>query len=366
MRHDAHPMTTLGDVLVPEGATAVVPRRRFWPRWFAGFLFGLIVSLGLAGGALYAYDMRHEGRVLTGVDVGGVDLSGLDSDQATAALDSAFGGFGDGNLVIRSTAGDVSVPYSAFSRRADVQGMLDEAMRTGRAGTPFERALVAVRLAQTGHSLAPRVLLDEAALAAGVSAAVANLDRDPIDAEVVKGAQAIYTTPARAGRRMDASLAAATAIEMLRRTDAPAEVTVEATATEIPPEHGDDEALAAKSEAERMIADVAVTYGKSHWTIRAGRVRSWITFEKDASGVARPVVDETKIPSILKNIAKAVRRAPDSATFLKTRGGKIIGVVAGRDGQKLDVAATSAAIAGVDRRPGAGDAGGAADARRSR
>jgi len=343
-------MATTADVLAPEGNIAV-PRRRLWPRLLAGFVIGVVLCLGIAAGALVAYDAKHDGRVLTGVGVAGVDLSGLDRDQAAAVLATAFGGYGEGRVVIQTTAGDVVVPYSEFARRADVEAMIDAAMRTGRAGNLIERAVALVRLSLSEQSLEPRLELDPTALAVKVQAAVSSLDSEPSDSQVTMGTTAITITPAQTGQAFDGTAAAAAALELVGRTDAPAEVVVEAAPTRILPKHGDVESLAAKAAAERMIGDIVVTLGKKHWTIKAATVRSWLSFETDADGTAWPVVDETAIPGSLAKAAKAVRTAPVSASFLKTRGGRIVGVTAGKDGKQLDVVATSTAIAAalVDR-----------------
>ena len=50
------------------------------------FVLGLMAALLLGVGALYAYDRQFSGRILPGVHVGSVDLSGLDADEARAAL----------------------------------------------------------------------------------------------------------------------------------------------------------------------------------------------------------------------------------------------------------------------------------------
>jgi len=350
MPHDAQAMTTTADVIAPEG-NAAVPRRRVWPRLLVGFVIGVFLCLGIAAGALFAYDAKHDGRVLTGVGVAGVDLSGLDRDQAAAALGTAFSGYGEGRVVIRTTAGDVFVPYSEFSRRADVEAMIDAAMRTGRVGNSIERAVALVRLGLSGQSLEPSLELDPTALAVKVQAAVSSLDREPSDSQVTMGATAITITPARAGRAFDGTEAAAAALEVVRRTDAPAEVVVKAAPTKLLPEHGDVESLAAKAAAERMIGNIVVTLGKKHWTIKAATMRSWLSFEIDANGAAWPVVDESAIPKSLAKVAKVTRTAPLSATFLKTRGGRIVGVTEAKDGRQLDTAATATAIAAalVDR-----------------
>ena len=349
-------MTSLVDVLTTDGEATVDSRARFWPRLLAGFALGFVLCLGIVVGALLAYDFSHDGRVLRGVGIGGVDLSGLDHNEASAALESAFGGYAEGRVVIRTPGGNVSVRYDEFSRHADIEAMVDAAMRTGRSGNPAERALTEVRLALNGVSLEPRVALDEAALAARVRAAVARLDRVPVDSRVSIGARSIDTTPARAGRRLDGAAAAAAALEIVRRTDAPAEVSVEAAATVIPAQHADSEALAAKAAAERMIGEVVLTLDKQRWKIDAATVRGWLRFDTGADGSAWPIADQKAITQSLTKIAKAVRRAPASATLLKTRGGRIVGVAAARDGRQLNAAGTATAIAGALASRGGGAA----------
>ena len=134
-----------------------MPRRRLWPRLLIGFVVGFVLAVGLVAGGLLAFDSRYEGRVLAGVRVGDVDLSGLDRGQATAALDRPTPTYAEGQVVIRTEAGDVAVPYRDFGRRADIDSMVDAALQTGRGGTPLERAIFEVRLALSGLSIEPRV-----------------------------------------------------------------------------------------------------------------------------------------------------------------------------------------------------------------
>src|SRR4029077_17199644 len=100
-------MASIGDMLVPEAAIADVPRRRLWPRLLAGFLVGLLLTIAIAAAGLAVYDAQHEGRILTGVDVGGVDLSAMDRAQASAALDAAYASYGEGQVVVQTSARDV-------------------------------------------------------------------------------------------------------------------------------------------------------------------------------------------------------------------------------------------------------------------
>ena len=146
-------LTPEAEPSAPEAGPTVAPRRRAWPRLLIGFVVGFLLCLGLAAGALYAYDSNHEARVLGGVSVGGVDLSGQDQAQAAATLTAAFGAYGEGRVVIHTTEGDAEVPYSAFSRprRRPGDGRCgpldgpdrDRARARGRGSAPARLGVVA-------------------------------------------------------------------------------------------------------------------------------------------------------------------------------------------------------------------------------
>ena len=76
------------------------PRHRARTRFFVAFLISLLAGLALGAGALYAYDREYTGRVLPGVSVGGIDLSGLSPDAAAAKLHDAYDHFGEGQAVV--------------------------------------------------------------------------------------------------------------------------------------------------------------------------------------------------------------------------------------------------------------------------
>ena len=81
-------------------------------RFAVAFLVGLVLALGLGTGALYAYDQQYTGRVLPGVAVGDVDLSGLTPDAARAALQGAYHGYADGRIVLTGPDGLAVITYA--------------------------------------------------------------------------------------------------------------------------------------------------------------------------------------------------------------------------------------------------------------
>ena len=337
-------MTTATDSL-PQPADASVRRgSRGVRRFIAAFTLGALATLALAGAAVLAYDALHDGRVLPGVHVGAVDLSGLDRQEAAAALAAGYGAYGDGEVVVRTEAGDVSIPYREFSRRPDVDAMIDAAMAVGRSGSPIERAFGEPKLALSGLDVEPRVTFDRAVLASRIAAATGPLERKPFDATIAVGTDSIVTTRAIPGLRFDTSDAETAASTAVVQPDAPSEVVVYPTAIAVPAAIDDADVQTARKAAEWTITDVVVKHGTKSYTIPASTVRGWVGFESTTDGTIATTIDESKIAPALDAITKAVLKKPVSATYLVGKDGTTVGVAAGKNGERLDSAAMAAAI----------------------
>jgi vancomycin resistance protein YoaR len=309
-----------------------------------GLVLLVVAVVAGATGGLLAWDAGYEGRILPGVHVGTVDLSGLDRDQAAAALNAAYP-LDEGSLVLSTPDGEIAIPYSEVGRRLDTEALVDEAMVSGRKGELLDRAVAEIRQALDGTVIVPRALLDRAAVEQAVTARLRTLDRAPVDATVTMGPDAPVMTSARAGRTVDAAPVAQSAIAALAPLDAPAEVVLQTTPMAIAPGVDDAVVEEAMRRANQMIADVRVRYKDKQWRIKAAIVRSWIRFETNAYGLVTPVVDTSDIAARLKKPTKAVLKKPTSAQYLRTRTGKVFGVVASSTGRKLDVERTVARIA---------------------
>ncbi len=334
-----------------ETAAAVLPsptaprhRGRRFGLFLASFVLGLAVALTVTGAGLAAWDSGYEARVLPGVHVGGVDLSGLDRAGAAAALRAAFP-YDQGKLVLRTPSGDITVPYSAFGRHAEVDALVDEALASARGGDLATRVASELGQAIHGVTLAPRVGLDQQALGDAIRAALAPLRSSPVDATIAMTNSGSVTTAARDGTAVDPEPVIAAALAAVGSIGAPFVVVVPVTTTRVPPTVSDTNVSTASALAEQAIGPITVAFGKSTWTIKEATVRTWVGFGTAPDGSIRPTVDATKIPASLKGVAKTVLKPPRSAVFLRAKGGRIVGVAASSDGRTLDVAATSSRIA---------------------
>ena len=82
------------------GQTTEPGRPSPWLRFGAAFAIGLAAALLIGAGALYAYDRLYVGRILPGVHVGPVDLSGLTPEAARAELQREYGSLAQGRVVL--------------------------------------------------------------------------------------------------------------------------------------------------------------------------------------------------------------------------------------------------------------------------
>jgi hypothetical protein len=218
--------------------------------------------------------------------------------------------------------------------------MVDEAMAVGRDGTVPERAVTEVRLALEGRSLEPRVTLDEGALAAGVEEALGWLDREPVDATVVKGAKRIYTTPARDGRTFDAGIRCRLAdVRRLTRREV-----VVGRGDRLLLFRSDAETLPSRrSEAHGRGRGRDLATGRDHqgiwsdlgnFTRPTGPSRRWSTYRIEGAGQGR----------------QGHEARPVSASFLGGKGGRIVGVAPAKNGRASTgaTAVANARVTGVE------------------
>ena len=337
--------TTLEPIAIdpPMDAAVAAPPRRLLPQFFIAFFLGLVAFLVLGAAALYAYDQQYVGRVLPGVRVGDVNLSGLSADEAAAALHARYDALAQGTIVITLGADKITAPFSSAGRAADVDGMVAQALSIGRAGNTVERMIANARTAVRGVDIEPRMAYDRGQLSGWLSSLAAVKRVSPVDASIAATKTGYIVTPAVPGRRADATAAIANLADTLGRVDAPASVTADIPFTEVDPTVTTDEARAAADTANRIAADVQIVDGKDSWTISAATIRSSISFSTAADGSISPVFDGTRLDSAMKSLAKKVEQ-PARDAGLKVVGGHVVVTGGSREGRTLNAAGMKAAI----------------------
>ena len=334
----------MSTITEPIESTSARPRTSARLRFTVAFLVGVILTLAIGVGALYAYDQQYAGRILPGVQVGGVNLSGLTPADAQAKLDEAYHGLSEGRIVLNGPDGTEVVSYAAIDRRIESDALVTEAMAVGRDGTGLDRAVANARTALRGVAIAPRVTFDAGKLETRITTIANRLGIAPSEASVaVDEKLAFHVVAGSSGRTVDATEVIEDVTSALAALDAPAEVTATLPVVTVEPEVDTAEATDAQAAAERIAANITLVVGKKTVPIDTKKMRPWISFEETADGGYEAVIDTTKIPTLLDGLASKIDVKPVNAKF-KTSGSKVTGVVASKDGQALDVPATARQI----------------------
>lgn len=205
-------------------------------RFAVAFIIGLFLATVAGAGALYAYDQQYINRVLPGVRIGSVDLSGLDEATAAARLREAYGSLGEGEIVLTTPVGETTISYADIGRGPDVDAMLAEAIGVGRDGNALERVIADARTAIRGVTLEPRVTYDPDALAEQIVAFTDSLAREPVNGSVEKVGNRFVVHAGVAGRLADAAVPVKAALADLGELGAPASLTYAVPVSSVAPE----------------------------------------------------------------------------------------------------------------------------------
>jgi vancomycin resistance protein YoaR len=339
---DLAPATAIPEVERPPLPSRLI--RRTVTRFVAAFLFGLLAILAIAAGVLAAYETSNAGRIVAGVHVGSVDLSGLTPAQAAARLREGYAGLSNGQLVLAAANRQVTVSFADLGRRVDVDEVVARAMAIGRGGPGIERIAANVRTLVRGILIAPSVTFEGAALELEIASLAKEVAVAPLDASVTRSEAGFRVVRGASGRAADLATPLAAAEALLTDPAAPALVRVELPVRDIPPVVSDEKAIAAFNAAAQISVDVALTNGGESWTIPGSALHGWITFGITGDGGYGPVVSREGLETGLAAIADAVAVAPVSATFLISDGNDVVGVSPAVEGRALDVPNTVAAL----------------------
>jgi vancomycin resistance protein YoaR len=308
-------------------------------RFAVAFLVGLIASMAIGVSALYAYDRQYVGRILPGVAIGSLDLSGLDAVAAGAAIRQVYGYLGEGSITFKTRDSERTITFAEIGRGPDVDAMVAEALAVGRDGNAVERIIADARTALRGVALTPKVTFDADALAEHALSYAESLAREPRDALVSLVDQEFAVVPAVDGRLADPAPPVQAALGDLGELTALPQLTYEMPVRSVPPGTTTDEASTAKSDAERITAPILFAGRAQDQEITAARLRTWLSFAPTTDGGYGVAVNTAGLEDVLKKVAKKVDRAPVNASFT-TSGSRITGVTESRTGFKLDLEAT--------------------------
>ncbi len=266
-------------------------------------------------------------------------------EQAEAAISSAYGSLGTGQITLTGPDGDeTTISYADVGRGPDHTAVVDAALAAGRQGGFLANLISGPQAALHGMTIDPAVAYDRDKLVAAVGSLATTIDQTPIDATVSAGEGGTFTfSPAKDGRAVDEAALVTALDQQLAALGTPASITMAVPVGSLTPTISTASAEAAKAAADRMAADLVVARDKETWPIAGTSLASLISFSTAADGTITPVLDEAGLDPMLATLAKKVKQEVRDAG-LKMVNGRVVATGSSREGRTLKVPETKAAI----------------------
>lgn len=318
------------------------PRLRGGLIGFGGTMASAIVLLAATSFAVAAL---HEGRVLRGVTVGGVELGGLDRTAAEELLRDSLPPIASQGITLVGEGRSLQLTAGTLGRDYDLAATLDAAFAVGRDGPPLTSSAARLRALIAETSVAPVVTPFASALLEQATARLAGMiDREPVNAAVLTDQEAGVF-----GVQLGVEGVTVDQQALMTAVSAQASRTAEDVSVQVPlvyrePALSTREAAAAALAANRIAAEIGLEIESDVHPIERATLMGWITFEPGTDGALLPVVDEQAVGEAVAALATTLNREAKDASFEHGSSGGPTGVVPGQSGREVDVEASTGGL----------------------
>lgn len=155
----------------------------------------------LAAGA-YAYDSTQKDKIAEGVTIAGVDVGGLDADQAARKVRRSLLSPLRQSLRVSFDGENWTLPGAKLKVRADVDAAVEQAVEESQEGGLPGRLVRYVSGGELEESVSPQVKYSQRAINRFVRRVADEVDREAQSATVSPSADELEVVPAENGRKL--------------------------------------------------------------------------------------------------------------------------------------------------------------------
>ena len=319
------------------------PRRGEW--W--GIVLRSLVAVAVLAGAYVGLAYYLGDRIPHGTTVEGINVGSLDEQAAVGVLEERLDTLVEQPVVLVVPEGQVEIDPAEAGLGPDYTGTL-----AGVTGLSFDPRNMWASLTGQGRALELRTAVEETQLVEALGAAAEELDREPVQGEVVLDRGEVTTTLPEPGAALDLE-------ETAERVDEqwPQEPEVQGVQEEVPADVTRDEVQAFVDDVvtPALSAPVDVVVGDSTATISPNQLSRLLTGEQQGEGEPSRLVlllDEAGLTELVRDGLSDVVQSPRDATVRLTDAGRPQ-VVRARVGRQIDDQAVLAGVREVLRVDGA-------------
>ena len=162
---------------------------------------GLVLLIAGAVGA-YAWDNSKSGEIAEGVRVGNVDVGGMTAKEATDLLKHELVKPLEKPVVVTYEGEDYTLHAEDLDVRADIDGMVSEALTVSRDEALPSRLVRYVTGGEVDHRIKPDVAYSETAVERFVQGVAAKVNTEPQDASIDPTTTSLEPVPGKEGRAL--------------------------------------------------------------------------------------------------------------------------------------------------------------------
>jgi lipoprotein-anchoring transpeptidase ErfK/SrfK len=187
----------------------------------------VIVLVGVA----YAYDSSQKDKIADGVTISGIDVGGLNEEEATALVRHRLLSPLQHSLRVSFDGRTWTLPGKQLKIRADIASAVQEAVESSQEGGLPGRLVRYVTSGEVEESITPQVAYSERAIKRFVRKVAEEVNREPVDADVEPSPDSLEVVAGHDGRKLRDNLLEKDLEAAVLNANAPHEIVAKVHAT---------------------------------------------------------------------------------------------------------------------------------------
>lgn len=306
--------------------------------WAAAIGILLLFAAGIIG-----VQLAERGQVRTGVHALGVDLSGMDREEASAALTAAAAEHTSQPLALTDADREWTITVADLGLVVDVDGMVDDAMAVGREGFGPSRLAALWRLKADPYVVgSDRLAVDRDRLDEQLAALAAAIAQTRVDGQLEVWSTGITWVAPVTGRALDTGATEARIMDALANGASSVELAI----SEDAPPASLTQYIDARDRLQRIWdAPIEIVAADETWTLTPDLISIHLSVAPpDGDAPATLQLDEEWLNAVVREISIGTDASPQSARAWWGDGGLLVKTRDATPGYDLDEDAAYAQI----------------------
>lgn len=266
-------------------------------------IFGFLGLLLVIFGSLFLYQIAYANKIYRNVSVAGIDLSGKTKTQVKSLLEKKFASILDEDLTIKDEEGEVKTKLRDTGLSLDTDKIITNSYNTGRSNNFFDQIIKSGQTIFTETKITVEPKIDQGKYDQFMKIAVAQLNKEPQNAEIKIENGEIKEITEKNGHIVDASNLIEKILS-LANNDSSKVINLQAQKTL--PKIKIDNFKPAKAYAQSILEKTfTLKYEDATFTPSKAEVGLWISFVEN-NGQYTAVLNEGNVQAYLTKIGKKI------------------------------------------------------------